>query len=149
MSRCSVIHSHACILNIIRAPIQKQNYLYCVQTKRVYFNKEHQGSQLSYSFLFTFNKQVSCSYHLQCSGSLSNLDQQIQYLPNLFQTFHHISIISKHNQTRFCYSQMQGWVSPRKKGISSFPMGGNGFLPGRKPFFWEEIGKRRPRDTII
>jgi len=33
------------------------------------------------------------------------------------------------------------------KGISSLPMGRNQFLPGRKPFFQEEIGKKLPRDT--
>jgi len=33
----------------------------------------------------------------------------------------------------------QGWVSSRKKGISSLPMGRNGFLLGRNPFFLEEM----------
>jgi len=32
-------------------------------------------------------------------------------------------------------------------GISSLPMGRNGILPGRKPFFQEEIGKKLPRVT--
>jgi len=46
------------------------------------------------------------------------------------------------------HSRTQGWVSSRKKGISSLPMGRNGFLPGRKPFFQEgmvEIGKKTPK----
>ena len=42
---------------------------------------------------------------------------------------------------------LQGWVSSWKKGISSLLMGINGFLPGRKPFFREEIGKKLPRVT--
>jgi len=46
------------------------------------------------------------------------------------------------------YKYDQVWVSSLKKGIFSLPMGRNGFLPGRKPFFWEEMGKKLPRDTV-
>jgi len=44
-------------------------------------------------------------------------------------------------------TKIQGWVSSRKKGISSLPMGRNGLLPRRKPFFQEEIGKKLPGVT--
>jgi len=36
---------------------------------------------------------------------------------------------------RFVFRLKQGWVS-------SLPTGRNGFLPGRKSFFWEEIPQR-------
>ena len=45
----------------------------------------------------------------------------------------------------------QGWVSSRKKGISSLPMGRNGVLPGKTPFFREEMeetGNKLPRDAL-
>jgi len=41
----------------------------------------------------------------------------------------------------------QSSSSSRKNGISSHPVGRNGLLSGRKPFFLEEIGKKLPRVT--
>jgi len=53
--------------------------------------------------------------------------------------------------TQYTIYLLQGWFSSRKKGISSLPMGRNGFLPERNPFFWEEVeetGKKLSRDTV-